>query len=74
MARKRAWTLQDKRQVDKHGATKAGWYVGYVDPAGKRKQKSCGSGQRGKKLAEKLADQIHSELTSGKFKDDKKEK
>ena len=71
MARKRAWTFQDKRQVEKHG-TKAGWCVGWVDPNGTRKQKSCGSGTRDRKLAERVADQLHSQLITGTYESEER--
>ena len=59
------------RQVEKHGS-KAAWYVGWVDPNGTRKQKKCGSGTRGRKLAERMADQIHSQLITGTYESEER--
>jgi hypothetical protein len=42
-----AWIYQDDKQVKKHGAEAASWYVGWYDPEGKRRCKSCGPGERG---------------------------
>jgi hypothetical protein len=45
----KAWIYQDDKQVKKYGDDKASWYVGWIDPAGKRKCKSCGGGKKGKR-------------------------
>ena len=42
----RVWTFQDDKQVKKHGEAAASWYVGWFDPAGKNRCKSCGPGRR----------------------------
>jgi hypothetical protein len=39
-----AWIFQDPRQFKKHGPDRAAWYVGWIDPEGKRRCKSCGVG------------------------------
>ena len=64
-----AWIFQDDKQVKKHGAKAASWYVGWVDPAGKRRCKSCGSGSRGKSLADKLRKSREAELITGTYED-----
>jgi hypothetical protein len=38
----KAWIYQDDKQVKKHGTKKASWYVGWIDPEGKRRCQSCG--------------------------------
>jgi integrase len=64
----KTWIFQDPKQVQKHGADKAAHYVGWIDPEGKRKCKSCGSGALGKKTAKHLADKIQAELLEGTYK------
>lgn len=61
---KRAWVYQLKKQVDERGADKASWYVGWTDPQGRQRCKSCGPGKVGKSAANTLADKIHSELVT----------
>jgi integrase len=63
------WLFQDPKQVAKHGEEQAAWSVGWYDPDGKRRCKSCGPGRQGKRDAEKLADKIHSQLIAGTYKD-----
>jgi hypothetical protein len=48
-----AWIYQDYKQVKKHGDA-ASWYVGWLDPEGKRRCKSCGPGEQGQRNTEKL--------------------
>ncbi len=64
---KKAWTYQLAKQVEKRGADKASWYVGWRDPAGKLRCNSCGPGKVGKSAANKLADTIHSQLVTGTY-------
>lgn len=64
---KKAWTYQLAKQVEQRGADKASWYVGWRDPAGVLRCKSCGPGKVGKSAAAKLADTIHSQLVTGKY-------
>jgi integrase len=59
--------LPGRKQVKKRGADKASWYVGWVDPAGKRRRKSCGPGLQGKRNAEKLQKKRESELLTGTY-------
>jgi integrase len=68
----KAWVYQDDHQVKKHGANKASWYVGWVDPEGKRRCKSCGSGSAGKSAAEKLRQKIQAELITGTYQSNSK--
>ena len=65
----KAWVYQDDKQVKKHGEAGASWYVGWVDPAGKRKGKSCGPGLEGQRNAEKLRKRLEAELTTGTYED-----
>jgi integrase len=65
----KAWVYQDDKQVKKHGEDKASWYVGWVDPGGKRRGKSCGPGLEGSRNAEKLRKRLEAELTTGTYED-----
>jgi integrase len=62
-----AWVYQDDKQVKKHGPEKASWYVGWIDPEGKKRCKSCGPGTGGKKAAEKLRKKREAELITGTY-------
>lgn len=59
---KRVWVFQYRRDIDRKGANKASWYVGYVDHEGKRRGESCGPGSRGRKKAEQHKRLLQSEL------------
>jgi integrase len=63
-----AWVYQDDKQVKKHGEGAASWYVGWLDPEGKRRCKSCGPCERGKRTAERLRRQVEAELMTGTYK------
>jgi integrase len=63
----KAWIYQDDKQVKKHGAEAASWYVGWLDPEGKRRCKSCGPGARGEDLAEKERKRIEAQLLTGTY-------
>jgi len=63
------WIYQDDKQLKKHGADVASWYVGWIDPAGKKRCKSCGPGREGKRRAEKLATKTDAELITGTYQD-----
>jgi hypothetical protein len=62
-----AWIFQDDKQVKKVGAEKASWYVGWIDPEGKRRCKSCGPGEQGQRNAEKLRRKIEAQLLTGTY-------
>jgi integrase len=64
-----AWVYQDDKQVKKHGKERASWYVGWIDPEGKRRCKSCGPGTDGKRSAEKLRKKREAELLTGTYQD-----
>jgi len=64
---KKAWTYQLAKQIKQRGADKASWYVGWRDPAGVLRCKSCGPGKLGKSSANTLADKIHSQLVTGTY-------
>lgn len=68
----KAWIYQDDKQVKKHGADKASWYVGWLDPEGKRRAKSCGAGAKGKRAAEKLRQKRQAELIEGTYQSNSK--
>src|SRR5262249_42771248 len=57
----------DSKQVRKHGAATASWYVGWIDPEGKRRCESCGPGAGGKRLAERKRLKRHAELLEGTY-------
>src|SRR5208283_1610845 len=63
----KAWVYQDDKQVKKHGTEKASWYVGWLDPDGKRRCESCGPGSRGKRSADKLCEKRKAELITGTY-------
>jgi integrase len=63
----KAWVYQDPKQVKKHGADVASWYVGWMDPEGKRRCQSCGPGSEGKRNAEKLRKKREAELIEGTY-------
>lgn len=63
----RAWIYQDAHQVKKVGADKASYYVGWVDPAKRRRCKSCGPGAAGRQLAKQLMRKVSAELTLGTY-------
>jgi integrase len=62
-----AWIYQDLHMVQKHGEDRASWYVGWLEPDGRRKCKSCGPGSFGKVKAQKLRRKIESELMTGTY-------
>jgi len=67
MPLRRVWTYQDDKQVKKHGAANASWYVGSYDLDGKRRCQSCGRGAKGKKLAGQLASKLSAQLITGTY-------
>lgn len=65
---KTAWIFQDRRQLRKHGPERAAWCVGWYDPDGKQRSKSCGPGRNGKRRAENLRRQLEGELAAGTYR------
>lgn len=63
----RAWIDQDAKQVKKHGKAKASYYVNWYDPDGRPREKSCGPGPEGLRLARKLKRQVEAELLTGTY-------
>lgn len=63
----KAWVYQDDKQVKKRGAENASWYVGWLEPDGRRKCKSCGAGEEGARNAEKLRKKLEAELLTGTY-------
>jgi hypothetical protein len=63
----KAWVYQGDKQLKKRGPDKASWYVGWLDPEGKRRCKSCEPGARGKDLAEKYRRKVEAELLTGTY-------
>src|SRR5207248_2920479 len=51
----------------KYGEEKAPWYVGWYEPDGRRRKKSCGPGFVGKKRAMRLKAKLTSELMTGTY-------
>jgi integrase len=64
-----AWLFQDLKQVEKHGPEASSWYVGWFDPEGKKKCKSCGPGPHGKRSAERLRRKVEAELACGVYRE-----
>jgi integrase len=62
-----AWIYQDDKQVKKHGTANASWYVGWFEPDGTKRGKSCGPGADGKRTAEKMKKRLEAELTTGTY-------
>jgi integrase len=62
-----AWIYQDDHQVKKHGEEKASWYVGWIEPDGRRRGKSCGPGEQGKRNAQKLRRKLEAQLMTGTY-------
>lgn len=62
-----AWIFQDPKQVKKHGAAAASWYVGWIDPEGKQRCKSFGTGEKGKAGAQKRQAVLEDQLTRGTY-------
>jgi integrase len=63
------WIFQKKTDLRDRGEKLAPWYVGWYEPDGKQRVKSCGTGFLGKKDAEKLRLRIQSELVTGTYQD-----
>jgi hypothetical protein len=63
-----AWIYQKVDQVAKLGEDKASWYVGWYEPDGRRKGKSCGPGFHGKEKAMRLRRKIEAELMTGQYR------
>jgi integrase len=61
-------------QVKKFGEAKSPWYVGFVDPNGKRRAKSCGVGFLAKKTAERMAAKLAGQLLLGEYDSPQKKK
>jgi integrase len=72
MIRMKTWVYQIQRQVDKLGEESASWYVGWLDPDGKRCSKSFGPGKVGQRAAEKFKLKTHIELIEGRYQSPKK--
>ena len=67
-----AWVYQKPKQLKRLGPKAASFYVGWLDPDGKRRCKSCGPGSRGQKAAERLARKIEGQLLSGTYQGESK--
>src|SRR5262249_13661406 len=63
----KAWVYQDDKQVKKVGKKQASWYVGWLDPEGKRRCKSFGRGSDGKRLADHFKRKVEAELMTGTY-------
>jgi integrase len=64
-----AWVYQDPKQVKKVGDANASWYIGWFDPEGKKRCKSCGPGADGHRLAEKERKKVEAQLITGTYQD-----
>jgi len=63
----KAWLFQDDKQVKKVGEKRASWYVGWLDPEGKRRSKSFGPGSEGKRRAFQFQKKVEAELMTGTY-------
>jgi integrase len=62
-----AWLYRDNKQLKKIGPQRASWYVGWMDPDGKRRCKSFGPGADGKRLAFRFKKKVEAELLTGTY-------
>lgn len=62
-----AWLFQDRHQVAKVGGKRAHWSVGWYEPDGRKKQKTFGAGDNGKKDAFRFQRQIEAQLLTGTY-------
>jgi integrase len=63
----KAWTFQKLDDVRKLSEAEAPWYVGWLEPDGRRRNASCGAGSQGKKLAERKKNKLIAELMTGTY-------
>jgi integrase len=68
---KRAWVFQFAAHVAKYGKT-ASWYVGWIDPRGKRHAESCGPGEKGRTIAARRQDKLHCQLVERTYENQDK--
>src|SRR5262249_4342542 len=59
---------QDDHQVEKRGEDKASWYVGWYEPGGRRRCKSCGPGEAGKRNAQKRRRKLEAHLMTDTYR------
>jgi integrase len=62
------WIFQRSDQLEKVGPDRAAWYVGWYEPDGRRKAKSCGDGVRGKDKADRLRRRLEAQLEAGVYR------
>jgi integrase len=62
-----AWLFQKAQDVRDLGEDKAPWYVNWYEPDGRRKAKAFGTGDRGKKLAQRFQRKVEAELLTGTY-------
>src|SRR5262245_36389084 len=62
-----AWVHQRPDQVRDLGEDKAPWCVGWYEPDGRRRGKTCGTGSQGKRIAERLKAKLTAELMTGTY-------
>ena len=60
----KVWITQDGREKKKKGSRNAPWYINWIDPDGKRRQRVVG----GMTVAKNARDKLAAELTSGLYK------
>lgn len=63
----KAWVYQKADDIRKMGEETAPWLVGWLEPDGSRRSKTCGAGATGKRNAERLASKLTSELMTGTY-------
>src|SRR5262245_55253580 len=62
-----AWIFQKPEDLQKLGEGGAPHYVGWYEPDGRRRKKSCGPGYHGKKNAERLKRKLEAQLSEGTY-------
>lgn len=62
-----AWLFQDQHQVQKYGAARAAWSVGWYEPDGTKRQKSFGAGKAGRTAAFRHQKRLEAELLTGTY-------
>jgi hypothetical protein len=62
-----AWTFQEPHQLQNLGPEKAAWHVGWYEPDGRKRTKSFGTGNQGKKLAGRYKRKVEAELMTSTY-------
>ena len=63
----KAWVGQRRKDIVARGKAKAPWLVFWNEPGGRRREKSCGPGKEGWRLAQKEKQRLHGLLISDAY-------